>query len=74
MIKQKLEQVAKALEALGQRYGIPENELVPIAKMCGEAIAQGGLPDAGAAPAAAPEAMPPMDTGADELTGALGGR
>lgn len=72
MIKQKLEKVAKALEALASKYNIPEAEIVPIAKMCGEAIAQGGMDGVGAAQA--PEALPPMDTGADELAGALSGR
>lgn len=67
-MNKKLEEVAKALQALAEKYGIPEQEITQVAKICGAAVAEQGLDTPAQEPAT------PMDTGADELAGALGGR
>lgn len=71
------QKVAKMLEDLANKYNIPMQEMEPIAKACGSAIAAQNM-QGKEAPATAPAPMQepgmPMDTGADELVGALSGR
>lgn len=78
MNKEIYQQLANALEALATKYNIPVNEMQPIAKMCGTAIAQQHMDEIerrqGQEAVSAVDPSQPMDTGADELVGALGGR
>lgn len=67
------QKVAKMLEDLANKYNIPMQEMEPIAKACGSAIAAQNM-QGKEAPAPMQEPGMPMDTGADELVGALGGR
>lgn len=71
---EKIQEVVKMLEDLGNKYQIPTQELEPIAKACGQAIAQSTVDQIDAKYKGLDTAAMPMDTGADELAGALGGR
>lgn len=68
------QKVAKMLEDLANKYNIPMQEMEPIAKACGSAIAAQNMQGKEAPEAPMQEPGMPMDTGADELVGALSGR
>lgn len=65
--------VADMLEQFQAKYNMEQADVEALAKACGGAIAENALAQVQEDPM---EAVPaaPMDTGADELVGALGGR
>lgn len=70
------QEVAAALENLQKKYGISDEDIMPVAKMCGKAIAQNQLDgiDAKYAQPMPDSGVTEAEYGFDDLAGALGGR